>query len=159
MRDLGTPVYSAGFFREVLRELPEHSRILCASIGGVPVAASLVVWRGNRMEVPWASSLREFNPSCANVLLYWHMLRLAIAGRCTAFDFGRSTPNEGTFHFKQQWGAQPHPLFWEYWLANDRPLPDRGPTNPRFSVARAAWSRLPVPLTRLLGPSIVRNIP
>ena len=32
------------------------------------------------------------------------------------FDFGRSTPDEGTFHFKKQWGAAP-PLHWEYWLA------------------------------------------
>jgi hypothetical protein len=87
------------------------------------------------------------------------MLRFAIGGGFTGFDFGRSTPHEGTYHFKQQWGAQPHPLFWEYWLSNDRPLPDRGPTNPRFSLARTAWTRLPVPLTRLIGPSIVRNIP
>ena len=28
------------------------------------------------------------------------------------FDFGRSSPNKGTFKFKEQWGAEPHALNW-----------------------------------------------
>jgi FemAB-related protein (PEP-CTERM system-associated) len=159
MRDLGTPVYSKRLFSEVTQRLPESTRIFCATVGGQPVAAALVVWHGNRIEVPWASSLREFNPLCANVLVYWEMLRFAIERRMSHFDFGRSTPNEGTFYFKRQWGAEPHSLVWEYWLAPECSLPDLSPKNPRFSLATSTWRKLPVSLTRLVGPALVRNIP
>jgi hypothetical protein len=107
--------------------------------GGRPVAASLVHWHRDTIEVPWASALREFNPLCANVLLYWQMLRFAIERGARTFDFGRSTPGEGTFHFKRQWGAEPRELVWEYWTAG-APLPDLSPANPKFALAIAPGS-------------------
>jgi hypothetical protein len=111
------------------------------------------------VEVPWASSLREFNHLCANVRLYWAMLTDAIGRGASTFDFGRSTPDEGTYRFKAQWGAEPVPLVWEYWMAGGRPLPDMSPKNPKFSRAIGIWQQLPVSLTRLIGPPIVRHIP
>ena len=61
------------------------------------------------------------------------------------FDFGRSTPDEGTFHFKKQWGAQPQELAWEY-LGLSGALPDQSPKNPKFRAAIALWQHLPVPV-------------
>ena len=159
MRDLGTPVYTMQFFREVLSTFPEASRVFVVRADGRPVAASIVYGRGETLEVPWASAIRAFNPMCANVLLYWHMLRFAIEGGAREFDFGRSTPGEGTFHFKRQWGAQPHELVWEYWTAAGGAVPDLSHGNPRFSTAVAAWQRLPLAVANRLGPLIVRNIP
>jgi lipid II:glycine glycyltransferase (peptidoglycan interpeptide bridge formation enzyme) len=159
MRDLGTPVYTPRFFAEVMRELADGATIFCAWADDVPVAASIVLWNGRHIEVPWASSLREFNPLCANVLLYWEMLQFAIERGHDRFDFGRSTPFEGTYHFKRQWGAEAQPLIWEYWLSSAQALPDRNPRSRRYSLATSVWSRLPVPLTRVIGPAIVRNIP
>jgi hypothetical protein len=40
-----------------------------------------------------------------------------------------STPNEGTYHFKAQWGAQPGPMHWEYWLASGA-MPESEPCQP-----------------------------
>ena len=159
MRDLGTPVYGVNFFREVLSAFPDRSRVVCVRHEGRPIAASIVHWRGPRIEVPWASALREFNPLCPNVLLYWTMIQLAVGRCCTTFDFGRSTPNEGTFQFKKQWGAAPRPLVWEYWTAPGQATPNLSPTNPKFDLAVRAWQRLPVPVATALGPHIVRNIP
>jgi hypothetical protein len=118
-----------------------------------------VHWHGRRIEVPWASALREFNPLCPNVLLYWTMIQLGIRQHCTTFDLGRSTPNEGTFQFKKQWGAVPRQLVWEYWTAPGQEAPDLSPANPKFDLAIRAWQRLPVPVATALGPHIVRNIP
>jgi lipid II:glycine glycyltransferase (peptidoglycan interpeptide bridge formation enzyme) len=118
-----------------------------------------VHWHAHRIEVPWASSLREFNPICANVLIYWQMVRFAVEHRFRTFDFGRSTPGEGTYHFKKQWGAQPRELVWEYWTARDRPIPELNPKNPRYARAIRVWQRLPVAVTTLVGPALVRNIP
>jgi serine/alanine adding enzyme len=158
MRDLGTPVYGIRWFREILAAFPASTRVFVVYAGDRPVAASLVLWHRSSLEVPWASSLRAFNPQCPNVLLYWEMLRFGCERGFRRFDFGRSTPGEGTFHFKRQWGAEPQPLVWEYWTAGG-PLPELNPANPRFGLAIAAWRRLPLPVANLLGPRIVRSIP
>jgi FemAB-related protein (PEP-CTERM system-associated) len=160
MRDLGTPVYGKAWFGHILAAFPERTRVVCVWHADRPVAASLVFWHRDIMEVPWASSIREFNPLCANTLLYWEMLRLAIEQECRTFDFGRSTPGEGTYEFKRQWGAEPHALSWEYWLAAGREqLPDLSPKNPRVQWAIEVWRRLPMAVTRAVGPLVVRNIP
>lgn len=169
MRDLGTPVYGVRWFREMLEAFPDSSRIFVVFSGDQPVAASFVYWRGparedgigrvEAMEVPWASALREFNPQCANVYLYWQMVRFAVEQGFGRFDLGRSTPGEGTFQFKRQWGAEPRELVWEYWTPDGRPMPDLSPKNPRFERAINAWRRLPVGVTTILGPRIVCNIP
>lgn len=159
MRDLGSPVHSRRFFQEVITAFPERSRLFCVSLGATPIAASFVIWHGKEIEVPWASAVRSYNALCPNVLLYWEMLKGAIQEGFTRFDFGRSTPLEGTYQFKQQWGAEAQQLYWEYWLRAGAALPNRSPKNPRFSAAISTWQRLPVAVTRLVGPHIVRNIP
>ncbi|UFS69122.1 FemAB family PEP-CTERM system-associated protein [Geomonas sp. RF6] len=159
MRDLGTPVYGKEFFRNVLRAFPEHSKIFAVMNDGRTIAAGIVSWYRRTTEMPWASSIREYKPLCPNNLLYWEAIRFAIDKGCASFDFGRSTPEEGTFNFKKQWGAQPVQLYWQYLLPEGEPLPELSPKNPKFEAAIALWKRLPVGMTRILGPAIVRNIP
>jgi FemAB-related protein (PEP-CTERM system-associated) len=159
MRDLGTPVYSRKFFSAILAEFPAAARVHVVRKGDLPLAGSITIQWRQGIEVPWASSLREHRDSSPNMLLYWTMLQHAIASGCTVFDFGRSTPNEGTFHFKRQWGAEPTPIAWEYSMLNGRPMPDQSPANPKFRAAIETWKRLPVPVATFLGPAIVRSIP
>lgn len=159
MRDLGSPVHGRRLFEAILRALPSRSRLFTVWLGDLPVAASIVLWHRDRLEVPWASSLRRYNSLCPNILLYWEMLKFGVEQGFKSFDFGRSTPGEGTYLFKAQWGAQAVPLHWEYWLSEGAAIPDRGPTNPRFSLVIDVWRRLPVGVTRVLGPRIVKDIP
>ena len=63
------------------------------------------------------------------------------------------------YKFKEQWGAQPHPLFWQYALRPGESLPELNPDNPKYALAIRVWQRLPLWITRFIGPSIVRNIP
>ena len=93
-----------------------------------------------------------------NNLLYWTILQQAIADGSAVMDFGRSTPNEGTFHFKKQWGALPSPLCWEYDVTSGG-LPDQSPKNPKFRLMIESWKRLPLWLANSLGPRIVKDIP
>ncbi len=158
MRDLGTPVYGRTFFETVMRSLPDSTRVFVVWLDQTPIAAAVTIrWRGT-VEVPWASSLRAHNDKAPNMLLYWTMLKAAMAQGAERFDFGRSTPDEGTFHFKRQWGATPHPLVWEY-AGLDGGLPDQSPRNPKFKLAIAIWQRLPLAVANRLGPVVVRNIP
>jgi len=158
MRDLGTPVHHRRFFEAVVREFPDEARVFVVRLADEPVAASLTISHRGSMEVPWASSLRAHADKSPNMLLYWSMLQAAIGSGARTFDFGRSTPDEGTYRFKQQWGAVPQPLVWEYAGLRGK-VPDLSPANPRFRVAIAAWQRLPVAIATRLGPPIVRHLP
>jgi FemAB-related protein (PEP-CTERM system-associated) len=159
MRDLGTPVYAKAFFENMLSEFPGRTWIGVVNSGGRPVAAGILAGFRERLEIPWASSLRQFNRFSPNMLLYWTCLEFGCANGFRQFDFGRSTPNEGTYRFKEQWGAQPWPLHWFYWLPKGRPMPQVNPRNPKYRAAIGVWQHLPVSVTRLIGPSIVKYIP
>ena len=159
MRDLGTPVYSRHLFEEVLRTFPQRSLLHVVRLKGEPVAAGFTYRTSTMVQLPWASSIRAYNSLCANVMLYWDAIQFAQSSGAATFDMGRSTPNEGTFKFKAQWGAQPVPLHWEYELVTGRELPNVSPANPKFQLAIAVWQKLPLALTMRVGPLIVRAIP
>ena len=159
MRDLGTPVYSRRLFEEVLRTFPHRSLLHVVRLQGEAVAAGFTYRTRTMVQLPWASSIREFNSLCPNVLLYWDAIQFAQASGAAIFDMGRSTPNEGTFKFKAQWGAEPVPLNWEYHLRTESELPNVSPANPKFQLAIALWQKLPLSVTLRVGPMIVRAIP
>jgi serine/alanine adding enzyme len=123
MRDVGTPVYSRKFFEQVLRTFPGSTRICTVYHRNEPVASGVVVGFRDTLEIPWASSLRQANRLAPNMLLYWSVLKYACESGYRVFDFARSSPDAGTYRFKQQWGASPLPLHWHYWLAHDGELP------------------------------------
>ena len=159
MRDLGTPVYGRRFFETFMAHLRGEARIVVCYLSGRPVGAGIVVGFRDVLEIPWASTVREANHLSPNMLLYWKVLEYAVEHGYRRFDFGRSTPGEGTFKFKQQWGAKPVPLHWYYWMRDGGDLPEINPDNPRYALAIRAWQRLPVVVTRVVGPHLVKNLP
>ena len=158
MRDLGTPVFSRELFRSILQQFPAEAELCVVRLGRQPVAAGLLVHGQGTSEILSASSLRSYNDTNANMLMYWHLLQRAIGRGQRVFDFGRSSPDSGTFRFKKQWGAQPQPAVWQYYLRKGT-VGDMRPDNARYRRLIAVWQRLPVGLTRLIGPPIVRGIP
>jgi FemAB-related protein (PEP-CTERM system-associated) len=159
MRDLGTPVFPLALFREAVTTYPQLTTVACVYKGEQAIAGAIVHRRGDWAEVIWASALREFNSLCANVFLYWQLIRTMIEQGCRTLEFGRCAPGEGTFHFKRQWGAEPQPLVWEYWTQSGAIDFDASPRNPKYARAVAAWRHLPLSLTTAIGPRIVRCIP
>ena len=102
-------------------------------------------WHGATIEVPWASALRESNPLCANVLLYWQMLKFAVE---RGFTHVRLRPLDARRRHvplqeavgRRAAGAGLGVLD----SAGGAPLPDLSPENPKFDLAIRAWQRLPV---------------
>lgn len=158
MRDLGTPVFGRGLFRAILRQFPDRAEMCVVRADGRAAAAALLLHGWGVTEVPSASSLRRYNPTCANMLMYWHLLERAVQRGQTAFDFGRSSPDSSTYQFKKQWGAAPLPADWQYYVRAGG-VTDMRPDNPRYRRMIRLWQRLPVGLTHWIGPPIVRGIP
>lgn len=159
MRDLGTPVYAKGFFRTIVDAFPKETRLFVVSLQQQPLAAGLVYGFRRVLEIPWAASDKRYGRLAPNMLLYHAVLEYACREGFTEFDFGRSSVDSGTYRFKQQWGAQPRPLYWYYWLSQGREMPRLSPDNPKFKVAISLWQRLPLFAANLLGPHIVKYLP
>jgi FemAB-related protein (PEP-CTERM system-associated) len=159
MRDLGTPVYAKAFFREIWREFPRDTHHAVVRYDSQTVAASFMSGFRDRIEVLWSSSLRKYLPLAPNMLLYWTMLGCAADKGYRVFDFGRSTAGSGPHRFKLQWSSAEAPLQWQYWVAGGNQLPEINPHNPKFRLAIWTWQRLPLALTKALGPKIVRCLP
>lgn len=160
MRDLGTPVYGREFFSKILCGCPDDTYICRVRHQGQTVAASFLIGYRDTLEAKWSSSLRQYLSMKPNMFLYWNLFCFATQTGYRFFDFGRSTAGSGTHVFKMQWaGSQSIPLHWEYWLPNGNGLPEKNPENPKYRMAIWLWQRLPVALTRTIGPRIVRYFP
>lgn len=158
MRDLGTPVFSRQLFASILHHFDGNAELCIVRNEARAIAAGIIIHSRGVTEVPSASSLREFNRTGANMLMYRHLLTRAIERGSHTFDFGRSSEDSGTYKFKAQWGAVPFPATWQYYVRKGDPnemRPDAGGKKKLVEI----WQKLPVWLTKLIGPSIVRGIP
>ena len=161
MRDLGSPVHSKLWIESILTEFHARSRLFLVRMPeGTPAAGGIILCHSRTVSVPWASSLRRFNRFNPNMMLYWGFLEYASDNGYKQFDFGRSTPNEGTFRFKKQWGALPHPLHWaDFNCSNPQktdliPTGHSGETTGNGHIRKAAEeiiTRTPVGFSKILG--------
>ncbi len=158
MRDLGTPVYPRSLFREIVLRFPNAAEFCVVRAGDKTLAAGLLLHGPGMSEVPSASSLRRYNSTNANMLLYWHLLARSVERRQQQFDFGRSSPDSGTYRFKRQWGAHPTPATWQYRTRRGT-VNDMRPGNTKYRHFIKLWQRMPVSVTNCIGPIIVRGIP
>ncbi len=161
MRDLGTPVYSSRLFSAILQHFSEEAELAVVYQADKPIAGALLVHDDHleqSSQVPSASCLRSYNHTNANMWMYHQLLLRAMARGSKAFDFGRSSEDSGTYRFKKQWGALPHPTVWQYHLIHGE-LDVARPDNPRMQRRIEMWKKLPLWITRLIGPGIVRGIP
>lgn len=158
MRDLGTPVYGKNFFQALAHALGKQLSICVVYYDKKPAAAAIVIGHKDRLEIPWASTIRRYNPKSVNMLLYWQVLSWAVDNGYRSFDFGRCSTDAGTYKFKAQWGAVEMPLQWDYHLLAGE-MPALNTKNKKFMLLIAIWKRLPVVVANLLGPNIVKYLP
>jgi FemAB-related protein (PEP-CTERM system-associated) len=161
MRDLGSPVHSRRFFTVMFEELGDLARlVLVRDREGRAVGGAVVLTFRDTIIVPgWVSSLRSAFALCPNFVLYWDVIRFGCANGYRVFDLGRSFTHAGTFEFKRQWGAAPHPLPWRWLDTNPGRCPPVDRDRARLSPLVEGWKRLPLPVANLVGPWIRRQVP
>lgn len=172
MRDLGSPVHALSFLRATVDTFGSRARVVLVKKQSATIGGLIALAFRNSVIVPWATCLKEHFALCPNMLLYWETIRRASLDGFARFDFGRSTRDSGTYHFKRQWGAQEEPLFWyripirspgTLTLQRDVSVLQRPPERARAFQARGVssndlfartWRRLPLTVTRHVGPRI-----
>jgi len=158
MRDLGSPVHSKKLVQNVLMEFSKEAKIAIVYQEKKPIACGFFIGFKNMMWNPWSSALKKCSKIRPNYLLYWAMLEYASNCGYNWFDFGRSSPGEGTYKFKQQWGAHPNPLYWQYVSLNGKEVKYPGSEKTKFDKAIQYWQKLPVSVTKMIGPMIRKHI-
>jgi len=158
MRKLGSPVHSKAWYQALRENYPSNNLLISiVYTEKTPIGAGIVLRNGNKACIPWASTLAEYNRLAPNMLLYWSLLKEVTDSGAKEFDFGRSTYGEGTFKFKQQWGAQPLALNWALPGHTHSPEEQTKPGKLR-KIVEQTWSRLPIGMTTLVGPRIRKYI-
>lgn len=158
MRDLGTPGYGFNFFKNIITIFPQTTELLLVELDGEVIGGAIATYFKNTMAVPWASSLRKYFHLCPNNLLYWEAIKLGCQKGYDYFDFCRSNLDSGSFQFKKQWGGTIKQLYYQYFLNNIKNIPWVSPSNPRYCLAVNIWRRLPLTLTKSMGPRIAKNL-
>lgn len=159
MRDLGTPVWPKSLFSEQFRYFGDDTELGIAYLSGSPVACALIIHYGDYSTVPSASSYRQYLKLSPNNILYWEIIRHCMRRGTRLFDFGRSSIDAGTYHFKKQWVKNPELQTWQYNLLSINEFPGLNPANPKLKLAINIWKRLPLSLANLLGPHIAVKLP
>lgn len=152
MRDLGTPVISFTFFRNIKEFFELNSFLLSVEKGNECIGGVILLKLGDRVIDPYISCLRSTLNLYPNNLLYHEMLLWGIKQKCRYFDLGRSQPGSGNEKFKLQYGAKLRPLY-SYGS-------DKIQVNSLLGrLATSCWKKMPLPVTNSLGPKIRRCIP
>jgi len=158
-RGFGTPVFSKNYLRNLLREFHESCKILIIYKDGFPLSGVLSFFFRNEVIPYYSGAYPASREYAANDFLYWTLMCIAVERDCRWFDFGRSKKDTGPFHFKKHWGFTHKPLSYQYYLHKINELPDISPANPRYNRRIELWKKLPLWLTKLVGPHIVKYIP
>jgi FemAB-related protein (PEP-CTERM system-associated) len=159
MRRLGTPMFPRRYFERLLANFGEMADIREVWLEGKPVAASLNFYYQGAMHTYHAAADQSLNALAPNTFMYFDHLRWAGQNGCGVFDFGRSKKGTGVFEFKRHWNTTMRELPYEVLLVNRKELPNFSPANPRFDLAIRIWRKLPLPVTRVLGPRLIRLFP
>ena len=158
VRNLGTPVFPRGLFREMLAGFDEQADILTVRKGGLPIASVFSFYFNDTVYPYWGGGTSGARASRANELMYFALMRHAAERGCTRFDFGRSKPGTGAFAFKKNWGFEPQPLVYAVRTADGAAPREINPLSPKYRLKIAAWQKLPLWLANRIGPPIARGL-
>jgi len=158
VRNLGTPVFSRRYFSLLKEEFGCNCDIITILDDAQPIASVLNFYFRDEVLPYYGGGTAQARVLAGNDFMYWEVMRRACERGYRVFDFGRSKLGTGAYDFKHNWGFEPLPIAYEYFSLGVRNVGCVNPLNPKYQAAISLWQRLPLPVTKLVGPAIVRSI-
>lgn len=157
-RNLGTPFFSRGYLQKVADTFGPDCEILTVVHDRFTVA-SVMSFRFRDEILPYyGGGGVQARALGGNDFMYWKVMERACTQGVRVFDYGRSQKDTGPYRFKKYWGFEPQPLSYEYYLVKAKKMPQLDPSNKRYQALIRAWTRLPLPIARLIGPHVARRL-
>lgn len=158
VRQLGTPCYPSKLMRSILETFPNNSRIFIVRFDSLTVGGGFTTCLNGWADMQWVATLTHYNKLAPNNLLYWSVIKHYCMGGASWFDFGRCTVNGPTYEFKRRWGPREVKFYYQYWVRPGQQLSIISPDTPKYKRKVEMWKRLPLWVTRLVGPYISRSL-
>jgi FemAB-related protein (PEP-CTERM system-associated) len=158
LRNLGTPVFSRRYLQILKEVFGADCEVLTVTSAGQPVASVLSFLFRDEVLPYYGGGTFAARAVAGNDFMYWEVMERARQQGRVLFDYGRSKRGTGAFDFKKNWGFEAEPLFYEYFLVNASAVPNVSPTNPKYELMIKVWRRLPLWLTRRLGPLLAGSL-
>jgi len=155
---LGTPVFSKRYFQILKEVFAADCRILTITKDDRLIASVMNFYFRDQVLPYYGGGTAEARAVKGNDFMYWEVMRQSCEQGIRVFDYGRSKVGTGSYSFKKNWGFEPQPLHHEYVLINASEIPDVNPLNPKYRLFISAWKKMPLSMTRLIGPHIVKNL-
>jgi FemAB-related protein (PEP-CTERM system-associated) len=159
MSQHGTPVYPYRFFENLIGEYGDQADLLVVYAGSKPISGTLSLFFRDTVLPYYAGAGPEAKRYGASNFMYWKVMEMAAQKGMRRFDFGRSKRGTGSYDFKTQWNMTIEPLNYQVYLVTRKTPPNFSPLNPKFQLATRVWQKIPLWLTRQIGPSVVRWFP
>jgi FemAB-related protein (PEP-CTERM system-associated) len=159
MRRHGTPVFPKALLENLVAEFHDRTELLMIYSGPKPVSGVFSFLFRDTILPYYAGASGEAPRLAANNLMYWELMKIATGLGIRKFDFGRSKVGTGAYEFKTQWNMSVQPLEYQVLPVRRKILPDFSPMNPKFEAATRVWRRLPLWVTKRIGPRIIRWFP
>lgn len=156
---LGTPVFSKQLFRVIQEEFADECELTTVWQGEKALASVFSFCFRHSILPYFGGSLLKGRQVAANNFMYFEVMKRAIDDGLRHFDFGRSKMGSGSYAFKTQWNMRERFLPYQFFLIRRSELPNFSPANPKFKRFISSWKAMPFPLTKLLGPAVVRLFP
>lgn len=158
MRDLGSPAHSKMFYQNIIKFLGERAQFIVVREGKSLVGGALLFEvNGTAMNLHTVS-LMKYNRRCPNYLLYWDMIKSSCERGNKRFDMGRSEADSSNLKFKMNWGTKIVELDYNYYLRSLTDIPYVDPRNRRYQLPIAIWKKLPLSVTGVLGPRLIKGL-
>ncbi|NND69818.1 MAG: FemAB family PEP-CTERM system-associated protein [Halioglobus sp.] len=159
VRNLGTPVFSRRYLEVLMDVFGDDCSVLMITHQGKDVAAVMnFYFRDEVLPYYGGSTSASRDIKGVNHFMYWELMRLSNEQGYRLFDFGRSKKGTGPFSFKKNFGFEPEPLPYEYYLVQSDAVPELNPLNPKYKLMVETWSKLPLPVANFIGPFIARSL-
>jgi serine/alanine adding enzyme len=159
MHELGTPCYPRRLFSSIMEAFPGMARIFLATLNAKTTAVLFSYTFKDWVQCSWGAALRDYDEMGPNYIVNWGAIEYYCAQGMKWFDFGRSTIGSGQHTFKERWGASPIDLRWQYWTPAGRELQLANPENARYRKKVELWKRMPLWVSRVIGPAISPALP
>jgi len=154
----GTPALPKRYFALLKDVFGADCEVLTVLHQGRVVSSVLTFYFRDEVLPYYAGDTEDARHLAANDFKYWELMRRGCERGYKLFDYGRSKRGTGQFDFKKNWGFEPQPLHYEYFLVNAPRVPEHNPTNPKYRLFIEMWKRLPTPVANALGPHIVKHL-
>ncbi|MBE0469745.1 MAG: FemAB family PEP-CTERM system-associated protein [Methyloprofundus sp.] len=158
VRNLGTPVFPEKYFKILKEVFKEQCEVISIEHEGKLIASVMNFYFRDEVLPYYGGGKAEARDLYANDFMYWEVMRRAVEKGVKIFDYGRSKIGTGSYRFKKHWGFEEAPLFYEFELIKADSMPDINPLNPKYQFFIAAWKRLPLSVSQIIGPWLAKDL-